>query len=140
MSDRDEVIPLLRKRLLDTPDLFTIQWHGKPVPPDTSTPYIEEQIVLGNDFDTGPAVRGVRWRRYDGVYQLTVCIPQRGAEVADALAMVTKIVNTFLEVPGPRFSSGATLEFTSTQVLSPRQPPSWLKIPVVINYTFTTNA
>lgn len=141
MADADNIVSILRVRLQSVPGLWAVAWQNQPTPyvPVTGTPYIEEEFVFGTAMDTahGPTP-AVRWRQTDESYHLMLCVPKNSG-VGPARAMANAICSTFL-ASSMSLPSGASLIATTTYVQPARDYSSWLKIPVVISYTFTTNA
>ena len=138
MADADNVISVLRTRLTSIVDLWPVVYTNPDIlyTPVKGTSFIEESFAFGSDFDT--ATGPIRWRRYDEAYQLMLCVPAFSG-VLEARTMANKIRDAFL-ASAMTLPSGARLIVTSTQTQPPRIDSSWLKLPVVISYTYTTPA
>lgn len=137
--DADAVPGLLRTRLGNIPGIWAIAYQNQlaSYTPNIAVPFIEEFFVFGAEFDTSHGGTA-RYRQYDESYQLLLCVPS-GSGILTARTMASTIRTAFLN-PSFTLPSGASLNVKSVAVQPPRIVSSWLKLPVVISYTFTTNA
>lgn len=137
MEVSEHVIPALRSRLLVVVDDADVAWHNKARAPEVGLfgYYIEEIVGPENEVDT--AVGGQRVRRADGSYQVMVCVPL-DSDVQLARNVANQIKATFLRTPAyPLGSTGYRLVVTDGMVGGPRVETSWLKVPLVLSYTYT---